>query len=263
MFGYSAQALPTTTPDYKAIFGQRDGCFLLSDLSTGKVIEEYNVKRCAERLSPCSSFKIAAALMAFDKGILKNENQIIKWDGVKRDREELNKDQTPYNWMKNSAMWVTQWITPQLGNETINSFLSQFEYGNRDFSGGITTAWQTSTLKISAHEQSAFLRKLWSGELPISKTSMDLTKKIVFIKTLGADSHLYGKTGTGCIDEACDKETGKRMIGWFVGVLKTKNKQYVFAANASDLVPDPKGQPAGPRLRQTVIEVFKKLGLTN
>ena len=38
--------------------------FILSkrQVSTGKIIEEYNGKRCAERFSPCSSFKIAAAL---------------------------------------------------------------------------------------------------------------------------------------------------------------------------------------------------------
>lgn len=248
--------------DYKPAFGARDGCFVLSQISTGKIIEEYNSKRCTERFSPCSSFKIAAALMAFEKGILKDDNQVVKWDGVKRDREELNQDQTPYSWMKNSAMWVTQWITPQLGIDTIGTFLKKFAYGNQDFSGGITTAWQTSTLKISAHEQSQFIRNLWLGSLPVSKQTIDLTKKIIFIKKLGSNSELYGKTGTGClVGHDCDKLPGKRMIGWFVGVLKNEKEEYAFAANASDLEPDPKDRPAGPRLRETTIDLLTKLGL--
>lgn len=107
-----ASAVAGSKPDYKLAFGQRDGCFLLSDLKTGRTIEEFNAKRCIERFSPCSSFKIAAALMAFESKVLKDNNQVIKWDGVTRDREELNQDQTPYSWMKNSAIWVTQWIPP-------------------------------------------------------------------------------------------------------------------------------------------------------
>ena len=62
--------------------------------------------------------------MAFDKGILKDENQVVRWDGLKRGRQEENQDQTPITWMSNSIKWVTEWVT--------------------------------SSLKISAHEQLAF-----------------------------------------------------------------------------------------------------------
>src|SRR4051812_33873292 len=99
--------------DFKSEFGDRDGCFLLEDLKTGKVLAEYNPKRCREQLSPCSSFKIAAAVMAFEKSVLKDENQVVKWDGIKRDRAETNKDQTPFTWMSDSVKWVTEWIMPQ------------------------------------------------------------------------------------------------------------------------------------------------------
>ncbi len=51
------------------------------------------------------------------------------------------------------------------------------------------------------------------------------------------------------------------MIGGFVGVLKGKSESYVFAANATDLIADPKDHPAGPRLRETTIDLFSKLGI--
>jgi len=247
------------SPDFKSAFGSRDGCFVISDLHTGKIISEYNPKRCQERLSPCSSFKIAAALMAFEKGILKDENQVVKWDGVIRDRAELNRDQTPFMWMSNSAKWVTEWITPQLGLETIQRLLKDFSYGNQDFSGGLKDAWQTTSLKISAHEQMEFVAKIWTGGLPLSPKTMELTKKIIFIKKLGKESEVFGKTGTGCLVGHDCMEHPSPMLGWFVGVLKNGKAEYAFAANATDLIPQ--GPPAGPRLRETVLDLLKKLKL--
>jgi beta-lactamase class D len=93
----------------------------------------------------------------FENKILKDDNQIIKWDGEKHDRSELNKDQTPYTWMSNSAIWVKSWIVPQLGKEAIQGFLEKFSYGNKDFTGPGKEPWQTSSLKISAHEQLDFI----------------------------------------------------------------------------------------------------------
>ncbi len=247
--------------DFISEFGPRDGCILISNIQTAKVLVEYNPKRCQERLSPCSSFKIAAAAMAFEKGILKDENQIIRWDKIKRDRPEVNQDQTPFTWMSESVKWVTEWIMPQLGEKSIHRFLNTFEYGNKDFSGGNKDAWVTSSLKITAHEQVAFLTHLWKEDLPLSKRSMELTKKIIFIKNLGQSSELFGKTGTGCLHGHDCMDHPGLMLGWFVGVLKTPSGDYAFAANASDLTPQER--PAGPRLRKTSIEIFEKLGLLN
>jgi hypothetical protein len=51
------------------------------------------------------------------------------------------------------------------------------------------------------------------------------------------------------------------MIGHFVGVLKNGAKTYIFAGNASDL--KPQSPPAGPRMRQTTIEILTQMGLTS
>lgn len=99
------------------------------------------------------------------------------------------------------------------------------------------------------------------NDLPLSQRNIDFTKKIIFIKKLGGGTELYGKTGTGCIDKNCDKTPGGRMIGWFVGVVKSIGKEYVFAANTSDIISDPKDRPAGPRLRETTVDILTSLGL--
>jgi beta-lactamase class D len=244
--------------DFTKSFSDRDACFIIADLETKKIIVEHNPKRCKERFSPCSTFKVPAALMAFDKGILKNKNQVVKWDNIKRGRHEDNQDQTPTSWMSNSVKWVTEWVMPQIGEKSIQHFLEVFNYGNKDFSGGMKDAWVTSSLKISAHEQMAFVSKMWKGHLPISPKATELTKKIMFIKKIG-NSELYGKTGTGClVGRGCMEKPGK-MLGNFIGILRSGSKTYVIAANASDL--KDQVRPAGPRLRNTTIEILKGMGL--
>ena len=258
---YSGVALakPLTDSDFKKIFSDRNACFKVADLKTGKTVFEYNSKRCQERFSPCSTFKIAAALMAFEKNILKDENQTIKWDGVKHDRPELNQDQTPLTWMSNSVLWVTAWIIPQLGKEATENFLDMFSYGNKDFSGPRKEPWQTSSLKISANEQITFLSKFWKEEFPLRKKTTELTKKIIFISKLGQKTELYGKTGTGCLKGTTCTSHPDKMLGWFVGVLHNDENDYVFASNASDL--KPQGTPSGPRMRQAAVKIFEQSGL--
>ncbi len=247
------------TVDYKSFFGDRDGCFILQDIKTGKVVEEFNSERCSQRISPFSSFKIAAALMGFESGVLKDENQVIKWDGKKHEIDEHNQDLTTATWMKYSAKWVTEWMMPQIGSKKIQKYLHDFSYGNEDFSGGLTDAWQSSSLKISATEQLAFLTRLWKEKLPLSPRTFALTKKIIFIKDLENKVSVYGKTGTGClVGHDCMTKPDK-MVGWFVGIAKTKTGEYVFAANATDTKPMKDG--AGPRLRRDVIGLLEKLTL--
>ncbi len=245
--------------DYKNIFSDRDGCFIITDLATGKIVDEYNSARCKKRFSPYSTFKVSAALMAFEKGVFKDENHIVKWDGVKRDRTELNQDLTPLTFMSLSAKWVTEWIMPQIGKKDIKSFLHSFHYGNEDFSGGMKNAWVSSSLKISAQEQVSFIANFWNGKLGLSDRTTELTKKTIFVKKLGKNTELYGKTGTGCIgDKSCMSRPGK-MLGWFVGVVKSDSKLYAFAGNAADL--KPQGPPGGARMREATVEIIRQMGL--
>lgn len=254
LLALSFSSLAMARPDYASFFKNQDACFVISDAKSGRIVDEYNPDRCQERFSPYSTFKIAAALMAFEKGILKNENQIIKWDRVHRSPPDLNQDQTPATWMRNSIVWVTQWLTPKLTLPTINQYLKEFNYGNQDFSGGLKNAWIDSTLKISAREQVGFLIRLWGGSLNLNKRSMDLTKQIIRLKSFSNGVELYGKTGTGCICKTCIEHPAK-MIGWFVGVWKRPSGDLIFAANATDLKIETK--PAGPRLKATVISLLE------
>jgi len=235
--------------DLKNKFKDFDGCFRMVQISDGKVIGETRPKICDQRFSPNSTFKIPLALMGFEKGILKSEDQVIKWDGKKRDRPEVNQDQTPATWIERSVVWVSQWLTPQLTEPTIQKFLKDFSYGNQDFSGGITQAWLDSSLKISPNEQINFISNFWKESLPLSKNTFEKVKKISFIKRLDSKADLYGKTGTGCLNKGCSIQQG-----WFVGILKTEKEAYAFAAFTQDKKKI--SGYAGPRVRQLITDAL-------
>jgi beta-lactamase class D len=246
-------------PDYAGAFAGRDGCFELYDLKTGTIVARYGEKRCATRTSPCSTFKVPLALMAFDAGVLKDETSSIEWDGTKYGREEWNQDQTAATWMKYSVVWFSQRLTPKLGMAKVKSYLGKFDYGNRDMSGGLTRAWLESSLKISPDEQLGFWKRFWREEIPVSKHAYEMTKKITLVETSPDGWTLSGKTGTGRVGEAKD---GKPLwLGWFAGHIAKGDRDYVFVTSFTDLVPSSDDRPAGPIARELSTKILTQLGL--
>jgi beta-lactamase class D len=246
------------TPDYAAIFKGKNACFLLVDLESGKTVAQYNPKRCAQRVSACSTFKIPIAVMAFDQGILSDQDTPIHWDGVDRGNPDWNRDQTPKTWLKSSTVWVSQWITPQIGMEKIKQYLASFRYGNQDMSGGITTAWLSSTLKISPFEQVDFLRRFWRGGLAVRPDATDSTKASLPEERSASGDELQGKTGSGYSDPRGDR--GGRQVGWFVGHLSSEGKEYVFALDFEDDARPADPSPGGLRARAMTKQILAAAG---
>ncbi|MCX6124734.1 MAG: penicillin-binding transpeptidase domain-containing protein [Proteobacteria bacterium] len=225
-----------------------DGCFILYDLKADKQLAKYGDKRCAERVASCSTFKVPLALMAFDKGVLKDENDLLKWDGVKHDIESWNHDQTAASWMRDSVVWYSQALTPKLGKDTIEKYLRKFGYGNHDMSGGFDVAWLTevpskTTLRVSAEEQIKFIAKLFKNQLPVSKHALDTAKKIMYIEKSGNGFELSGKTGSGSPVLASGQ---KVRVGWFVSHVKRGDHELVAVTAFTDTRKDPPYKYGGP-----------------
>ncbi len=230
-----------TNNEYAELFKNYHGCFILYNLNEHKIVSEYNPDNyCNQRIAPDSTFKIALSLMAFDQGII-NQNTIFKWDGQKRALSDWNQDQTPNSWMKYSAIWVSQQLSTQLGNNRIKQYLADFNYGNQDFSGdpgennGLTYAWLSSSLKISANEQLNFLIAMLSHQLTISDAAVLNTKKIMYQGKLDRGADHYSKTGSGRHGHN-ERETNPSLLrdGWMVGFIDSDNQHYVFVSNLTD-----------------------------
>jgi len=240
-FVLSANASELRSEEFSKIFKGYDACFILYNLNEDRMVSEYNPKnRCNQRISPDSTFKITLSLMAFDQGII-DQNTVFKWDGRKENLPGWNQNQTPQTWLKYSVVWVSQQITPFLGYARIKEYLSAFDYGNQDFSGdfgqnnGLTYAWLSSSLKISAVEQLHFFRAMLSNELPVSNEAVANTKKNLYQGKLTSGADYYGKTGAGRHGPN-ERETNPSKLrdGWFVGFIESGTQQYIFVSNLTD-----------------------------
>lgn len=215
----------------KSHFERIDACFIIYDMKSQQILAVYGEERCKQRYVACSTFKMPLAVMAFDSGILKDENSLFRWDGIKRSNEAWNQDCTAASWMKNSVVWYSQRITPLLGKARLQSYLKAFNYGNQDISAGLTGAWLTDgkvgsdagkgRLKISAFEQLEFLKSFWTDRLPVSADAIEKTKRITFIETSPNGFTLHGKTGSGYLDDL------KSDLGWFIGHIQGNAREYL------------------------------------
>ncbi len=246
--------------DLSRHFDGLDGCFILHDLRTNKDVLHFGGERCREQLAPCSTFKWPLALIGFDTGVLKDIDEVIKWDGMKHSIQSWNADQTASSWVKNSVVWVSQRISPAVGLNRMQTYLSDFRYGNQDLSRGLTSAWLTdppnATLKISAEEQISFLKLFWRGELKASARSYDLTKAVMLLETTPRGFTLHGKTGSGF--SGVDR---KLRLGWFIAHLQRGAEQYIAVSTFTDRQRRTGAQLyAGPEARDIMSKILVEQG---
>ncbi|MED1469857.1 penicillin-binding transpeptidase domain-containing protein [Bacillus salipaludis] len=212
--------------DLSRYFTGYDGTFLLYDIKKKKYTI-YNKKKSNKQVSPNSTFKIPHALFGLDKKVLQDEITLFKWDGTIYPFEAWNQDQTLTSAVQNSVIWYFQDVAQQLGPKNEQVYLNSISYGNKDISGGLTNFWLQSSLKISPLEQLNFLKRFYTYQLPFSKRTIDLVKKILVIDHKNG-ALLSGKTGTGW---ANGEINGTPINGWFIGYVEKKGETYIFTTN--------------------------------
>jgi len=219
----------------------RGGCFVLLDLKSGDTVR-YKPERASIRFSPCSTFKIPNSMIGLETGVVKDLDQVFKWDGVPRSRQAWNQDHTLRSAVRESAVWYFQELAKQVGAQRMQKLVDGMNYGNRDLSSGVTKFWLESTLTISADEQVEFLRRLMRDDLPLSKRSMELGRAVIVLDDQNG-TVFRGKTGSGS------------NLGWFVGAVTGPRAEVVFAANASGMGVN------GPSVRKIVEGILAERGI--
>jgi beta-lactamase class D len=230
-----------------------DAALVIYNRSSGAVTN-VNPALSAQRLPPCSTFKIYNTLIGLEVGLIQGPDEPwYQWDGVKRDIEGWNQNLSLREAFRVSAVPAYQILARQIGPERMKKYIEQINYGTKDISAGVDIFWlsrQGSTsILISADEQVSLLNKLLDGKLPFAEKNVVILRDIMEVAKTEKGT-LYGKTGSG------SNPSWKSGLGWFVGFLESKGETYVFACNITG------GEsPSGKVARSIVENVLKFQGL--
>lgn len=209
-------------------------CTVIVDVASGDIVRRDG--SCAERQSPMSTFKLPLALMAADARILMSAQEprmeyLPEYGGPERVRKAVD----PTIWMRESVVWYSQQLTRRLGPYRLRAYVDGLDYGNRDISGsrgkddGLTQAWLMSSLKISADEQAAFVRKFLTRAYPVSADAYDLAAELLPVFPAGEGWTVRGKTGSGWLRKTNGAIDYDRPLGWFVGWAEKGDRRLAFA----------------------------------
>ncbi len=234
----------------KSLFEGYDIALVIYNRSSGETTR-VNPTRSAQRLPPCSTFKIYNTLIGLELGLIPGPDEPwYKWDGVKRDIEGWNHDLTLRQAFRVSAVPAFQILARQIGFQRMKEYVDKIDYGSNDMSSGIDTFWLPkpgkNSIMISADEQVALLNKLLDGKLPFAKNNVAILRDIMEVAKTEKGT-LYGKTGSG--------SDSNGQIGWFVGFVESKGTTYVFACNIAG-----GDNPSGKAAKAIVENVLKSKG---
>jgi beta-lactamase class D len=212
-----------TVRDLGACFPGFRSAFVLRDVAADRTVR-HDPARAAARTAPCSTFKIPNSLIGLETGVVPDASFVLKWDGVRRPREEWNRDHDLRTAMKHSVVWYYQELARRVGPARMQKWVSALRYGNEDISGGIDRFWLGSSLRISPDEQVDFLARLHAGALPASARSLAIVKEILVQDPPGPGLVYRGKTGS------CQDPGAADPHGWWVGSVEKEGRLFLFAA---------------------------------
>lgn len=200
-----------------------NGTFVVYDVQKNKFLI-YNEERSNHHYYPASTFKIGNSLIGLSTGVVKNTEEVFyKYDGSKMFLKSWEKDSNLREAIKVSQMPAYQELARKIGLNKMQENINNIKYGNMMIGDKIDTFWLQGPLKINAIEQTQFLAKLATYQLPYSKSIQESIHEIIKLEE-GKNWKLYGKTGWTGNNE-------KDSIGWFVGWVENRGRIYSFAIN--------------------------------
>lgn len=172
---------------------------------------------------PASTFKIPNSIIGLETGVAKDDSTIFEWDGEQKMFDRWEQDLIFKDAFHYSCVPCYQELARKIGVKSMNEYLNDFYYGNMLVdSTNIDMFWLEGDSKISQFQQINFLRRLHLSELPISKRTDEIIKRMIVIEE-NEEYILRGKTGWSRQNDIDN--------GWFVGYVEVQDKAYFFATN--------------------------------
>ncbi|WP_234735616.1 class D beta-lactamase [Tellurirhabdus bombi] len=237
LLGLRPTARVTERPDFERFFKEKSlkGSFLLFDpqknADQGGHFTAYNFERCRKGFIPASTYKILNTLIGLETGILKDEQTVMKWDGVQREIADWNRDQNLASAFRVSCVPCYQELARKIGVERMKKWVNNVGYGTMDITAdNIDSFWLRGKSRITQEQQIDFLQRVHDGKVPFSPRNLAILKKVMLLDEKPTYK-LYGKTGWAVLDD--------NNIGWFVGYVEKENRVYYFATNIENPSPTP------------------------
>lgn len=182
----------------------------------------HNDSRANTRLPAASTFKILNSLIALDEGAISGPEEVFVWDGHHYDIPDWNQNHTLASAYKASCVWCYQVIASRMAPKTYQTHIQRAGYGQLVEPFDQTHFWLDGSLKISALEQSEFLRKLVNRSLPYKPASYNTLRDIMVVEKTDIYT-VRAKTGWAT--------SSTPQTGWYVGYVETKSGTWLFALN--------------------------------
>jgi len=203
---------------------QIKGSTTIYNYNTGQwIVSDSNDSRLASL--PASTFKILNTLIILEIGIIKDENEIIKWPGTTDTmkygyRPDIYRDMSLKEAFEVSAGWVYRELAKKVGKERYRDYLKRCNYGNGDIATPDPDFWNYGNFRISPINQIEILKGVYNETLPFSKRSIQILKKMMIEEKTPLYT-LRAKTGW--------TRDGGKDTGWWVGYIEKKDNVYFFA----------------------------------
>ena len=225
---------PAWGQDLARHFQGIDGTFVLLDGQTGAFVR-HDPARAARRFAPCSTFKIPNTAILLETGAAPDPEFVVGYDpALKASREAWRRDHTLRSAYRDSVLWYYRALARKAGLAAESRLVTQFDYGNADTHGGLGEIpfWVDGSLRISANEQVAFLKRLHDDRLGLSPRTASLTKEIMVAEQTPQWT-LRAKTG------ACHPDGEPQVTLWYVGSVEKPAGVWYFALEMGAPTYDP------------------------
>ena len=207
---------------------------------------------------PGSTFNIVNAAIALEIGVLKTENDVVKWDGKKQspagqNLNEWNKDTELKTAFKNSNTWFFSEVAKRIGHKDYADFLKMCGYGNPIFNSTREDFWNAGDYGVSPVSQINFLRFFATEQLSFSPRTFRIVKDLMNTEK---NNNYVLTSQSGLVKE------GKKEQYWYIGYIQAKNNIYYFATRINKISTRKSldFQKAGKEITLTVL---KQIGAFN
>src|SRR5687768_7153973 len=200
---------------------------------------------------PASTFKIFNSLVALEEKVVKDENEVIKWDNIDRGNKNWNADTDLKNAFKNSTLWFYQEIARRVGKDKYQDYLNRSSFGNKTIGKDVDKFWIDGSLRISPVNQIKILVDLYENKLPFSIEVQNKVKEIMVYESTDKYT-IRAKTGWGFEDHL--------EIGWWVGYIEV-NKQFFFFATRITLPEGTKNDNFGNCRKTITYDILKEMNI--